>query len=198
MVPLPHSLPGGQAAGGIVQLATTGQLGLAPFHSPEGSIHSPFSSNKLGFFPVCHSNSSVPLPLPLPLQALSRFPTLCSHRKGDGQSLKGAIVYHDGQFNDSRLAVVLACTAAAAGAAVVNHCEAVRLLKVGTVVIVCWWRCVAVVLLPCCQSPSLIIRHCQSCYAFGVPTCRMGESRWWVPWCVTTCRARSTACTPAL
>lgn len=32
-----------------------------------------------------------------PSQALSRFPTLCSHRKGDGSSLKGAIVYHDGQ-----------------------------------------------------------------------------------------------------
>ena len=32
-----------------------------------------------------------------PGQARARFPTLCSHRKGDGASLKGAIVYHDGQ-----------------------------------------------------------------------------------------------------
>ena len=39
-------------------------------------------------------------------------------------------MYHDGQFNDSRLAVVLACTAAAAGATVANHAEVVRLLKV--------------------------------------------------------------------
>lgn len=63
-----------------------------------------------------------------PAQSLSRFPTLCSHRS-DGTSLKGAIVYHDGQFNDSRLAVALACTAALAGATVLNHAEAVRLIK---------------------------------------------------------------------
>ncbi|KAL4440446.1 hypothetical protein ABPG75_003447 [Micractinium tetrahymenae] len=63
-----------------------------------------------------------------PAQALSRFPTLCSHR-ADGKSLKGAIVYHDGQFNDSRLAVALACTAALAGATVLNHAEVVKLLK---------------------------------------------------------------------
>jgi glycerol-3-phosphate dehydrogenase len=37
-------------------------------------------------------------------------------------------VYYDGQFNDSRLAVAVACTAAAAGAAVVNHAEARSLL----------------------------------------------------------------------
>lgn len=65
-----------------------------------------------------------------PSQALSRFPTLCSHRR-DGAALKGAIVYHDGQFNDSRLAVVLACTASAAGATVLNHAEVTRLLKDG-------------------------------------------------------------------
>ena len=43
--------------------------------------------------------------------------------------LQGAIVYHDGQFNDSRLAIMLACTAAAAGATVLNHAEAVKLIK---------------------------------------------------------------------
>lgn len=42
---------------------------------------------------------------------------------------QGAIVYHDGQFNDSRLAIMLACTAAAAGATVLNHAEAVKLIK---------------------------------------------------------------------
>lgn len=68
-------------------------------------------------------------PAPAASQSLSRFPTLAEHRK-DGRSLKGAIVYHDGQFNDSRLAVVLACTAAAAGAAVLNHAEVTQLLKV--------------------------------------------------------------------
>ena len=39
------------------------------------------------------------------------------------------IVYYDGQFNDSRLAVAVACTAAAAGAAVANHAEATGLIK---------------------------------------------------------------------
>ena len=195
MVPLPHSLTGKRQPAALCSWRRLASLGWRPDAALRAACIRLSATTNLAPFPACHSYSSLSLPL---LQALSRFPTLCSHRKGDGQSLKGAIVYHDGQFNDSRLAVVLACTAAAAGATVVNHCEAVRLLKVGTVVIVCWWRCVAVVLLPCCQSPSLIIRHCQSCYAFGVPTCRMGESRWWVPWCVTTCRARSTACTPAL
>lgn len=38
-------------------------------------------------------------------------------------------MYHDGQFNDSRLAIMLACTAAAAGATVLNHAEAVKLIK---------------------------------------------------------------------
>lgn len=40
------------------------------------------------------------------------------------------IVYYDGQFDDSRLCVALACTAALAGAAVTNHTEALKLLKV--------------------------------------------------------------------
>lgn len=40
------------------------------------------------------------------------------------------IVYYDGQFDDSRLCIALACTAALAGAAVTNHTEATRLLKV--------------------------------------------------------------------
>lgn len=40
------------------------------------------------------------------------------------------IVYYDGQFDDARLNVTLACTAAANGAAVVNHAKANTLLKV--------------------------------------------------------------------
>ena len=40
------------------------------------------------------------------------------------------IVYYDGQFDDSRLAVSLACTAALAGATVLNYVEVTRLLKV--------------------------------------------------------------------
>ena len=40
------------------------------------------------------------------------------------------IVYYDGQFNDARLNVALACTAALAGATVVNHAKVTKLLKV--------------------------------------------------------------------
>lgn len=42
------------------------------------------------------------------------------------------IVYYDGQFDDARLAVSLACTAALAGGTVVNHAEVVGFKKDGT------------------------------------------------------------------
>jgi glycerol-3-phosphate dehydrogenase len=41
------------------------------------------------------------------------------------------ILYYDGQFDDARLNVALATTAAAAGAAVANYVEATGLIKVG-------------------------------------------------------------------
>jgi glycerol-3-phosphate dehydrogenase len=40
------------------------------------------------------------------------------------------ILYYDGQFDDARLNVALATTAAAAGAAVANYVEATGLTKV--------------------------------------------------------------------
>ena len=40
------------------------------------------------------------------------------------------IMYYDGQFDDARMAVTLACTAALAGATVLNHAECERFLKV--------------------------------------------------------------------
>ncbi|KAK4750242.1 hypothetical protein SAY87_027691 [Trapa incisa] len=55
------------------------------------------------------------------------FPTLA--QKGKDWVLKGTVVYYDGQMNDSRLNVGLACTAALAGAAVLNHAEVISLLK---------------------------------------------------------------------
>jgi glycerol-3-phosphate dehydrogenase len=56
-------------------------------------------------------------------EALARIPTL------EGEGLRGGVVYSDGQFDDARLAVALAHTAAGLGAAVVNHAPVVRLLK---------------------------------------------------------------------
>ncbi|XVE75404.1 hypothetical protein DITRI_Ditri12bG0091500 [Diplodiscus trichospermus] len=60
-------------------------------------------------------------------ESIELFPTLA--RKGKGKSLRGTVVYYDGQMNDSRLNVGLACTAALAGAAVLNHAEVVSFLK---------------------------------------------------------------------
>ncbi|KAK4487227.1 hypothetical protein RD792_006547 [Penstemon davidsonii] len=56
-------------------------------------------------------------------ESVELFPTLA--RKGKDRSLKGTVVYYDGQMNDSRLNVSLACTAALAGAAVLNHAEVI-------------------------------------------------------------------------
>ncbi|GFZ14703.1 FAD-dependent oxidoreductase family protein [Actinidia rufa] len=60
-------------------------------------------------------------------ESVELFPTLA--RNGKDRTLKGAVVYYDGQMNDSRLNVGLACTAALAGAAVLNHAEVITFLK---------------------------------------------------------------------
>ncbi|XVE68816.1 hypothetical protein DITRI_Ditri09bG0100300 [Diplodiscus trichospermus] len=60
-------------------------------------------------------------------ESVELFPTLA--RKGKDKSLRGTVVYYDGQMNDSRLNVGLACTAALAGAAVLNHAEVISFLK---------------------------------------------------------------------
>ncbi|EFJ11162.1 hypothetical protein SELMODRAFT_183439 [Selaginella moellendorffii] len=56
------------------------------------------------------------------------FPTLAK-TAGDGKTLKGTVVYYDGQMDDARVNVSLACTAALAGAAVLNHAEATAIIK---------------------------------------------------------------------
>lgn len=60
-------------------------------------------------------------------ESVELFPTLA--RKGQDRSLKGTVVYYDGQMNDSRLNVGLACTSALLGAAVLNHAEVISLIK---------------------------------------------------------------------
>ncbi|KAJ1701860.1 hypothetical protein LUZ63_001639 [Rhynchospora breviuscula] len=60
-------------------------------------------------------------------QSAQLFPTLAT--KGKDRSLKGTVVYYDGQMNDSRLNVGLACTAALVGAAMLNHAEVIELIK---------------------------------------------------------------------
>jgi glycerol-3-phosphate dehydrogenase len=56
-------------------------------------------------------------------EAKRKFPML----KEEG--LRGAVIYYDGQFDDARMNVELALTAAAEGAVVVNHAEVVALHK---------------------------------------------------------------------
>ncbi len=51
------------------------------------------------------------------------------------------IVYYDGQFDDARLNVSLACTAALAGAAIMNYAEVTELLKVH--VLIGYIKCLA-------------------------------------------------------
>lgn len=61
-------------------------------------------------------------------ESVELFPTLSKKGK-DLRNLKGTVVYYDGQMNDSRVNVALACTAALAGAAVLNHAEVVSFLR---------------------------------------------------------------------
>ncbi|XP_055637903.1 glycerol-3-phosphate dehydrogenase, mitochondrial isoform X2 [Toxorhynchites rutilus septentrionalis] len=55
--------------------------------------------------------------------ALELFPML------RGDTLKGAIVYYDGQQDDARMCLSIALTAARHGAAITNHIEVLELLK---------------------------------------------------------------------
>jgi len=45
------------------------------------------------------------------------------------EELRGGVIYYDGQFDDARLLIHLAMTAAEQGATVVNYCPATRLLR---------------------------------------------------------------------
>lgn len=62
-------------------------------------------------------------------QLLDRPATLAFLPNLADAGLRGGVAYHDGQFDDSRLAVNLAQTAAGLGASVVNYCRCVGLVK---------------------------------------------------------------------
>lgn len=63
-----------------------------------------------------------------PTQLLSARQTLDCLPGARSQGLKGGVKYWDGQFDDARLAVALARSAAAQGALLVNYCPVVGLL----------------------------------------------------------------------
>lgn len=56
-------------------------------------------------------------------EVLARIPTL------QQEGLRGGVLYHDGQFDDSRLLINLAQTAAEQGASLLNYAKVLRLLK---------------------------------------------------------------------
>ena len=61
-------------------------------------------------------------------ETLERLPTL------ETKGLRGGVIYHDGQFDDARLAIDMAQTAAALGATVVNYVRVTALTKSNDVV----------------------------------------------------------------
>lgn len=67
-------------------------------------------------------------------KVLSRERTLELLPTIEPDGLNGGVAYHDGQFDDARLAINLAQTAAESGAVVLNYIEVTGLLKAGGVV----------------------------------------------------------------
>jgi glycerol-3-phosphate dehydrogenase len=65
-----------------------------------------------------------------PSRFLSKEETLELTPTLDPEGLRGGILYHDGQFDDARLAIHLAMTAADHGGTLINYCSVKSLLKV--------------------------------------------------------------------
>ncbi|MBE0504333.1 MAG: glycerol-3-phosphate dehydrogenase/oxidase [Desulfuromonadales bacterium] len=64
-----------------------------------------------------------------PSQLLSRAETLEQLPTLAEKGLRGGVIYHDGQFDDARLAIALARTAVEHGATVINHLPVTALIK---------------------------------------------------------------------
>ncbi|HZE85959.1 MAG TPA: glycerol-3-phosphate dehydrogenase/oxidase, partial [Puia sp.] len=64
-----------------------------------------------------------------PSRLLSREETLELAPTLDAEGLRGGVLYHDGQFDDARLAIGLAQTAAGQGAVLLNYCRVEELIK---------------------------------------------------------------------
>lgn len=64
-------------------------------------------------------------------RVLSKAETLARLPTAEPEGLRGGVLYHDGQFDDARLALALARSAAGRGAVVVNHVEARGFVREG-------------------------------------------------------------------
>jgi glycerol-3-phosphate dehydrogenase len=76
-------------------------------------------AGKLGFGPSRNLSKE---------ETLELLPTI------ETRGLRGGVIYYDGQFDDARLAIELAATAASQGAVVLNYAPVVRLIRRGDVV----------------------------------------------------------------
>ena len=90
----------------------------APFYGIGLKIYD-ILAGKLGLGPSRHLSRD---------ETLERLPTL------EPEGLRGGVIYYDGQFDDARLAVTLAQTAADLGAVVVNYMEAIGFTKANDLV----------------------------------------------------------------
>src|SRR5271154_632656 len=66
-----------------------------------------------------------------PSQFLSKEETLQRAPTLDAEGLKGSVLYHDGQFDDARLAINLAQTAVDNNAVIINYCGVTKFVKTG-------------------------------------------------------------------
>ena len=73
-------------------------------------------AGKLGLGPSKHLSRE---------EAIEALPTV------EKEGLKGGVIYHDGQFDDSRMAISLALTAVDYGATLLNYCKVTDLVKDG-------------------------------------------------------------------
>jgi len=85
----------------------------APFYGVGLKLYD-LLAGKLGLGPSRHLSRE---------ETLKRLPTL------EPEGLRGGIIYFDGQFDDARLAICLALTAARLNAALVNYAQVVSLVK---------------------------------------------------------------------
>jgi glycerol-3-phosphate dehydrogenase len=76
-------------------------------------------AGKLGLGPSRHLSRE---------ETLERLPTI------EPEGLRGGVIYYDGQFDDARLAIALARTAARAGATLLNYARVTALLKSNDIV----------------------------------------------------------------
>jgi len=84
-----------------------------PFYTAGMKVYD-MMSGKLGLGPSKHISRE---------EVIDALPTV------ERKELKGGVIYQDGQFDDSRMAISLALTAVDYGASVVNYCEVTGLIK---------------------------------------------------------------------